>query len=541
MSVKKNTDRSILAAMVIGSLILINIIGLSVFGRLDMTHDDQYTLSKASRDTLLRLNDPLTVRAYFTEDMPPPFSSNARYVRDLLDEYFANGRGLFRYEFIDPVAEETAEDKEKKKEVKHDIFGRAMREATSMERELQDLGIPAVQVRVNEDDKVEVKRAYMGLAIKYGDNTEVIPMVQETAGLEYDLTTLMRKVIRETTPKIGIITSHGGFDLQKELGKVHGLLTQMYEVVPLDLNSEGVIAEDIDAIIVVGPTNPFSPAQKQAIDSFVMSGRSAAFLLDSIKPDLQTASSTPANHGLGDLLASYGVTIGDGLVLDAECATISVAQQRGFMRIAQPVKYPYMPVLKALEDHPISRNLGEVAFPFSSPLKPTAAEGGDVKVEVIAKSSPRSWVAKQPYDLNPLQEWTLENAGSFGTEILALTLAGNLKSPYGQGPKPSAEGDAGAAVNARVMVAGGGAFITDQFLSPSGEALILNIIDWLILDDALLSVRSRGLSAAPIDEISDAARATVKYGNIFGLPLLFIGLGLLHWRHREARRGKVSI
>ena len=69
---------------------------------------------------------------------------------------------------------------------------------------MQSLGIPAVQVQVNEDDKIEVKRAYMGIAVHYGDETEVVPMVPSTEGLEHDRTTLIRKLTRATSPKVAI-------------------------------------------------------------------------------------------------------------------------------------------------------------------------------------------------------------------------------------------------------------------------------------------------------------------------------------------------
>lgn len=301
MTKKKSLDRTVLALAVVGSLVLVNLIGLKLFGRLDLTRDRQFTLSEATQKVLADLVDPVTVRAYFTADLPPPYSTNARYVRDLLDEYYAHAGGNFRYEFIDPAAEETAADKEKKKEVKHDIFGRAVREATSIERELQGLGIPPVQVRVNEDDKIEVKRAYMGLAIHHGDKKEVIPLVRETTGLEYDLTTLVRKLTRAKTPKIALVGGHEGLDPQRDFGRAWQMLGQTYDLTTVDLTETKEIPADVDAVLVVGPRTPFSDEEKRALDAFVMTGKGAAFLLDPIRPDLSTLQSEETAHGLGDL------------------------------------------------------------------------------------------------------------------------------------------------------------------------------------------------------------------------------------------------
>lgn len=535
MAARKGIDRTVLSVAVIGSLVLLNVLSLRFFARLDLTRDQRFTLSEATQVTLEDLRDPVTVRAYFTSDLPPPFSTNTRYVRDLLEEYHSSSGGNVQFEFVDPVAEDTAEDKEKKKDVKRDIFGRTIRESTTVEQELQSLGIPPVQVQVNEDDKIEVKRAYMGIAVNYGDETEVVPMVQSTEGLEYDLTTLIRKLTREKTPKVAILGGHDGDQPRETLGQVRGLIGQLYEVVDLDLSTEGEIPEDVQAILVIGPTTPLSDDEKKKLDAFITSGKSVAFLLDAMKADFQTLTAKDADHGLSDLIASYGVKVTPGLIIDAESATINVGQQRGFMRIMQPVKYPLIPQPKSLSgDHPLTRGLSQVAFPFMSALEVAAPEG--VAAEVLVKSSDKSWVQQPPYDLNPMQQWSAP-ASEAGPRAMVVALSGKLPSHY---PAAAPE-DQTAAGEGRVVVIGGSSFVDDQFLAPGNQALVLNLLDWLLLDDALLAVRTRGLDAAPLAELDDDQRAVVRYANVIGLPLLLIAFGVLRWRLRERRRALVHV
>ncbi|MBI5507715.1 MAG: GldG family protein [Deltaproteobacteria bacterium] len=543
MTNRKRTDLTVFTLAVLGSLVALNIIGIKLFGRLDLTHDREFTLSRATKSVLRDLKDPVTVRAYFTKDLPPPFSSNARYVRDLLEEYYSAGHGNFRYEFINPEAEETDADKEKKKEVKTDIFGRAVREATSIERELQTVGIQPMQVQVNEGDKLEVKRAYMGLAIKHGDKTEAIPVVRSTAGLEYDLTTMVRKMTRERTPKVVLLSSLEGAEMQQAYGRMLAVLNEMYQVSPLPLQTTSEIPTDADALVVLGVRDPVLEPLKKSIDAFITSGRSVAFLLDAAKVDLQTAQAEPIEHGLAEMLTSYGVTIGEGLVLDAACATLNVTQQRGFMRISQPVKYPFMPLPESLDpDHPLTRGLSQVAFPFTSPLTVGAPADGAVKAEVLVRSSAESFVHKAPYNLDPFQRWTSEGLSDKGAKPMVVTLTGPIKSFFGGGSQPEAgESKEPEGANARVLVAGGSMFVSDQFMAKGSEALLLNLLDWMVLDEELLAVRSRGLAAAPLDELSDAKRNTLKYANIVGVPLAFIAFGLMRWRMRENRRSKVTL
>jgi ABC-type uncharacterized transport system involved in gliding motility auxiliary subunit len=95
---------------------------------------------------------------------------------------------------------------------------------------------------------------------------------------------------------------------------------------------------------------------------------------------------------------------------------------------------------------------------------------------------------------------------------------------------------------ARVIAVGGSALFWDDFMSRPNQALLLNVADWLLLDPALLAMRTRGLAEAPLQaDISDATRGAVKYGNTLGIPLLLVLYGVVRWRMREARRATVSI
>ena len=530
MARNKKVDTTVAVIAGIGALVALNVVSIALFGRLDLTRDKQFTLSDASKETVRNLSAPVTVQAYFTKDLPPPYATNARYVKDLLEEYYTAAADNFRYEFIDPMAEETDDDKEKKKDVKQDIFGRQVREATSVEKEMQTLGIPPVQVRVNEDDKLEVKRAYMGIAVRVGDKHEVIPVVSDTATLEYDLTTLIRKVARLKAPKLGIVQGHGGPTPEQGLKRVGQILQANYDVAPVDLGSG--VGDDIDALLVIGPMTAFADGELRAIDAFVMSGRSVAFMLDNVKADLQTLQVEESQTGLNALLASYGVQVEPGLVLDAHCATMNVMQQQGAMQIAHAVRYPYVPALEQLnEDSPVTRGLGGMAFPFVAALDVKTAE--NVKADILARSSGEAWIQTPPYNLDPLQRWTREMLKDQGAKTLMVTLTGSLKSPYGSPVNESG--------SPRILVAGGSMFIQDQFMGKGNEAFILNLVDWLVMDEAMLSVRSRGLAAAPLGEVSDGARSTVKLANVVGLPFLFVAFGLARWRMRENRRAKVTL
>jgi hypothetical protein len=127
-----------------------------------------------------------------------------------------------------------------------------------------------------------------------------------------------------------------------------------------------------------------------------------------------------------------------------------------------------------------------------------------------------------------------------------VQVSGKLKSHFAS--EAQASTSSGTSVLAeskgepRVIVAGGSAALWDDFMGRPNQALILNVADWLLLDPALLAMRTRGMAEAPLQgELSAATRNTVKFGNAFGIPFALALVGLVRWRMREARRTTVTI
>ncbi|MBK7857381.1 MAG: GldG family protein [Archangiaceae bacterium] len=532
-----------LTVAVIGSLVLLNVLGLRAFKRFDLTSERAYTLSGATKDTLAGLDDAVTITAYFTQDLPAPYASNSRYVRDLLEEFRAASKGKLSFEFIDPAAQDTEKDKEQKRDLKRDIFGRTFREPTQLEKELAQTGIQSVQIRVVEADQQQTKNAYMGVVIRYHEKKEVIPVVPNPASLEYDLTSLIRKLTRTKTPVIALLQGHDEPKPEK-LRQLSALLSQTYEVRPVELQGKEAFDPDVDALLVLGPEKPLQPNELKAIDQLVMHGKPVAMFLDSVHFDMRTAEQKPADTNLQQLLTAYGVTVDSAnMVADVNSANLNISEQRGFMMVQMPVPYPFIPIVKRLEgESPISKGIGDVTFPFAS--KVTVTPGDGKQVLVLARSSPKSWVEAKPQNLDPRRDWRSEQVNFTGPYDLMVQVSGKLKSPYaGQaavsGPNAPLSESQG---ESRLIVAGTSALFQDDFFGRPNAALLMNVTDWLLLDPALLAMRTRGVQLAQLKgELSDGTRNATKFGNAFGLPLALALFGLIRWRLRESRRLHVAL
>ncbi|HSV92207.1 MAG TPA: GldG family protein, partial [Desulfobacterales bacterium] len=159
-------------------VVLVNVAGITLFARWDLTAGRIYSLSDVSRQSVATLSEPLTVNVFYSRNLPPPYNTVEQYLRDLLEEYAVNGNRFFNYRFYDVSAEE----------------GDIPAEARENQKLASTYGIHPMQVQVIEKDEVKFQRAYMGLALIHGDLIEQIPTIASIDGLEYRITTAIRKM-----------------------------------------------------------------------------------------------------------------------------------------------------------------------------------------------------------------------------------------------------------------------------------------------------------------------------------------------------------
>ena len=93
--------RSLRTVLYLAVVVLINVVGLSQYVRVDLTEDKMYSLSEVSKQAVSSLAEPLTIKAFFSKDLPPPYNTTERYLRDLLSEYGLHANTNFNYSFSD--------------------------------------------------------------------------------------------------------------------------------------------------------------------------------------------------------------------------------------------------------------------------------------------------------------------------------------------------------------------------------------------------------------------------------------------------------
>lgn len=160
-------------------LVLINLVAVRAFVRLDLTAPRSYSLSKASKEVVKTIEEPLSVKVFFSKNLPAPYAGVEQYVKDILVEYAGAANKNFSYEYFNM-------DKPENQSI------------------AQTYGLQQVQIREVKNNEVGFKNAFMGLVITYADQIEKLDNITTSDGFEYNLTTTISKVIASTNALSGL-------------------------------------------------------------------------------------------------------------------------------------------------------------------------------------------------------------------------------------------------------------------------------------------------------------------------------------------------
>ncbi len=484
--------------LVVGILVLVNLLSELWYARLDFTADKQYTLSQATKDILGDLDDVVTVTAYFTKNLPPQLVKARRDFEDLLVEYESRSDGAVLYRFVNPNENEAGE------------------------QEAQQKGIRPVMVNVTQKDQASQLRAYMGATLEMGDKTEVIPLVQPGAGVEYALTTAIKKLSVDEKPKVAFIQGHGEPGTAA-MGQVVEQLSVLYDPEDYTMNDTADIPTYYRSIAVINPTDSFPPSHLAQLDRYLSSGGHVFIAYSNLSPDLnQGFLSTAPSIGLNEWMKEKGWSLGDEYIVDASSGSISVQQNLGGFIMNTQKPFPYFPIISSYTDHPATEGLESVILPFVSPINIQQTDSS-IRVTPLAYTSDNSGLSPAPVMVDIDREWVLDDFGD-GPQVVAV----------------SAEGPLGGSGNGRMVVVSNGSFAVNgtgqqqQRVSEDNVNLVSNIMDWLSDDTGLINLRTKGITSRPIAQVDDGTRNFYKYGNVLAPILLILGVAFV--RRQRARK-----
>jgi len=346
--------------------------------RLDLTAEHLYTLSQGTRNTLAKIDEPITLRFYYSTrlgDEVPSYGVYAQRVRELLDQYVAAAHGKIRLEVYNPQAFSDVEDRAV-------AFGLK--------------GVPL---------DAQGEQVYFGLAATNStDDQQVIAFFapERERFLEYDLTKLIHALAFPKKTVIGLMTTLPleGDMMAMMRGRpsqpmaVIEQLQQLDRVKPLASDIDAIPA-DIDVLMLVHPQN-LPEKTLFAIDQFVLRGGKALVFVDPLSelqashPSQLNPPGSPTSSNLERLFKSWGLQVPPKTV---------VGDRRNAQRVGVPVPgrgtrpldyiaWINLQAANLNRDDMITADLSHIMMASSGIIEPL--DGAKTTIEPLITTSPDS-------------------------------------------------------------------------------------------------------------------------------------------------------
>ncbi len=569
---QQNITQLILSLIII---ILINIISSFVFTRFDLTSEKRYTLSDATKNQLKNLDDIVYFKIYLEGDFPAGFKRLKNETKEMLDEFRAYSDNI-QYEFINPL-------KNKDKKSINKIY-----------KQLVEKGLEPTDLHVKNTGASSQQIIFPGALVSYKGKELALQLLITQIGtfpeavlnnsiqvLEYNISSIIRKLTIIKKPKIAFITGHG--ELNKyDVADISYSLSEYYDVERIKINgklnslskrelvdSTKIINQNkYSAIIIAKPDSTFDEKDKFIIDQFIMNGGKVLWLIDPVFASMDSLKKSYETIGIAndlnleDQLFNYGVRINKNLILDLNALPIPVVTgQTGDKPQQTFLPWYFFPVIVPRINHPIVNNLNVIKCEFVSSLDTVGTDS--IKKTILLTTSPYSRFVNAPcrINLDLLMHEPDKRQYNRPNLPIAVLLQGKFKSVFQNRIPPVIRDNKeikfkGESKKNSMIVVSDGDIIKNQvkylqdgsiYPYPLGydkytrqtfgnKDFILNAVNYLCDESGLISVRSKELKLRLLDRQKvNNNKLSCQILNILIPILLVIILGIIQYIIRKQK------
>ena len=536
--------------LVTGIIILANIISSFVFTRIDLTGDNRFTISQASKTTLGKLKDVVFVRVYLEGDFPAGFQKLHDATRELLDELRNYSNGNLEYEFINPSA---STDHEERNKLYHQLAEKGLQptnlESKSNEGTTQKIIFPGAVISFsNQEVPVQLLKDQIGVS-----NVQMLN--NSIQNLEYEIVNGIKKATDPFKPAIAFIEGHGELNA-RQTEDISNLLRLSYDIKRVSINHQLASLQNYKVVIIAKPDSAFDEKDKFIVDQYIMRGGNVVWLIDQMDVQMDSLGTKGETMALGrplnldDMFFRYGVRINYDLILDLQAAPIPVVT--GFVGNqpqTQLRQWYFFPLMTPTEKHPIVNNLNAIRGQFVSTIDTVGAPG--IKKSVLLTSSRYAKIAPAPVrvSLGIMQIKPEPRQYNLSYLLTAVLLEGQFESLYKNRLAPSIEKDSAihflekSSNPSKMVVIADGDIISNDF--QQGRALacgydrfsgtffgnrsfIQNVIDYMVDEGGLMSVRSKEFKIRMLDpQVLESNEKIIKMINCIVPVLIVLVFGIV--------------
>ena len=495
------------------SLIVVNLCTQSVYKRIDLTADQHFTLSKASKEIISKVNETLFIRVYLDGEFPSEFKRLQLETRQHLEELAAENTHI-KIKFESPDQQVDA------------LIKRGM--------------IPS-KLTVEEAGKFSEAIIFPWAEISYQKKSTIVSLLSTTTltsqeeqlqnaieNLEYRFSNAINLITKTTQKRVAVITGNGElqdlylYSFLSEVAKKYRLAKFTLDSVSENPQQTLKDLNSLDLAIIAKPTEKFTAKEKFTLDQFITNGGKTLWMIDNVQADLDSLMANgkmlayPRDLNLTDLLFTYGVRINTTLIKDLYAAKIPLATGNiGNQPQFQNLEWLYHPLVRGNKNHAITKNISPVRLQFASPID--TLRNNIKKIPLLVSSLLTQKIGTPNFiELTSIADKIIETDYQSGNQLFAVLLEGNFNSAYKNRVKPfQTNFYKEQATNNKMIVIADGDIGKNQTLKEQpfdlnkdkwtgqqfgNKDFLLNAVDYLLDDTGIIHLRNKTLQINLLDK-----------------------------------------
>lgn len=495
------------------SLLVVNLCTQSFYKRIDLTADQHFTLSEASKKIISKVNETLFITVYLDGEFPSEFKRLQLETRQHLEELAAENAHI-KIKFESPDQQLDA------------LINRGM--------------IPS-KLTVEEAGKLSEAIIFPWAEISYQKKSTIVSLLSTTIlssqeeqlqnaieNLEYRFSNAINLITKTSQKRIAVITGNGElqdlylYSFLSEVAKKYRLAKFTLDSVSENPQQTLKDLNSLDLAIIAKPTEKFTAKEKFTLDQFIANGGKTLWMIDNVHADLDSLMANgkmlayPRDLNLTDLLFTYGVRIKTTLIKDLYAAKIPLATGNiGNQPQFQNLEWLYHPLVRGNKNHAITKNISPVRLQFASPID--TLKNNIRKTPLLVSSLLTQKIGTPNFiELTSIADKILETDYQSGNQLFAVLLEGNFNSAYKNRVKPFQTNlYKEQATNNKMIVIADGDIGKNQILKEQpfdlnkdkwtgqqfgNKDFLLNAVDYLLDDTGIIHLRNKTLQIKLLDK-----------------------------------------
>ena len=547
--------------------------------QVDLTAEKRFSLTDPTKKLLRNLDSTINIQVFLTGDLPADYKKLNIATQDMLNEFrdLSNNRIQVRYQSpgdgLDDTSKANLYDSLSRLGV---VFEQSQDVSTTNDKATNQLIIPSALVSYANRKPIAIDLRSSRKVYKNFNVVNDIPQEDKEATLnaaeallEFKFANAIDKLTRTYIPVVAYAVGNGE-PVDYKINDLGESLRNDYRLAVFDLKQSYPNPQQIDALLIVKPTQSFTDEDKLKIDQYVMHGGKIIWCIDRLYAELDSLMRSQSdfvaydrNLNVDDILFKYGVRINGDLLQDLNCAKIPIVVGQNPDGSPQMQRFPwaYYPFVSVANNNPISKNLDRVLTIFPSSIDTVSAPGIEKTILLASDTNSRRLTSPAMVTLNSIK--TDADFQTFNKSYVPVSvlLEGNFTSLFAnrltkdiQDSVTRASGETFARASekpTKQIVMSDADIVTNTVSQSTGplsmgeipfenyrfanREFFLNCIDYLVSNNDIFQARNKDFTLRLLDKKkTDAQRTMWQLINIAAPIVIILLFGAAYaWRRKQ--------